>query len=47
MTTPNLPIERVEGEITQDDQGNVVIGAPTAQATAKAHQPGGESEDED
>jgi hypothetical protein len=32
--------DRVEGEIIQDDQGNVVIGAPTAISAAKAPTPG-------
>ena len=44
--TPAGP-ERVEGEITTDEQGNVVIGAPTAAAFGEAPPPGGESEEED
>ena len=44
--TPAGP-ERVEGEITSDEQGNVVIGAPTANVSVEAPTPGGESEEED
>lgn len=37
---------RVEGEITVDEDGNVMIGAPTATASAKAPPPNaGESEE--
>lgn len=40
--------ERVEGEIAQDEAGNVVIGAPVAAAAAKSPLPfGDDEEDED
>jgi len=43
--TPPTQPERVEGEITQDEQGNVVIGAPTATGFGEAPPPGGEESD--
>jgi hypothetical protein len=46
MATPEGP-ERVDGEITTDEKGNVVIGAPTAVSFGEAPPPGGESEDDD